>query len=195
MKLAPHFSLAEMTRSDVAERRPDLKILQERPSAEVIGRLTYLCETVLEPLRLLVGYPIRITSGFRCLEVNRQVGGSATSQHVLGEAADVEIDDAWLQTPHGVQLQVEAIAAFGEAARGWSANGILFATVACRLEHFDVDQVIHEFGAGIGHPAWVHVAASTRQNRRRVTFVGRYTGHLYKDATIEEALRALAPAA
>jgi zinc D-Ala-D-Ala carboxypeptidase len=51
-----------------------------------------LCENVFEPLRLYLNTPIKISSGFRCLQVNRLIGGSATSQHTKGEAMDLQIN-------------------------------------------------------------------------------------------------------
>lgn len=49
------------------------------------------CKTVLQPLRDKVGKPITISSGYRCKKLNELVGGSPTSQHVTGEAADIKI--------------------------------------------------------------------------------------------------------
>lgn len=49
------------------------------------------CRTVLQPLRDKVGKPITVSSGYRCKKLNELVGGSATSQHVTGEAADIKI--------------------------------------------------------------------------------------------------------
>ena len=43
----------------------------------------------LEALRDRIGIPIRILSGYRCPEHNRAVGGAASSQHLLGKAADI----------------------------------------------------------------------------------------------------------
>ena len=52
--------------------------------------LAYLCHMVLQPLRDRFG-PIRITSGYRCPELNRAVGGVKNSQHLQGEAADIHL--------------------------------------------------------------------------------------------------------
>lgn len=67
-------------------------------------------------------------------------------------------------------------------------NFYLFAYICLHLEELDVDQVIHEYGDGFGQPAWVHVAASRRQDRRQILFVGSYTGRQYVPATVAEAL-------
>ena len=54
--------------------------------------LVYLAAFVLEPLRVAMGMPIRITSGYRCEALNKAVGGVYNSQHLKGQAADICID-------------------------------------------------------------------------------------------------------
>jgi hypothetical protein len=54
--------------------------------------LVYLCAYVLEPLRVAMGQPIKIGSGFRCQALNKAVGGVFNSQHTKGQAADLCID-------------------------------------------------------------------------------------------------------
>ena len=78
--LSPHFTLREMITT--SHRKID-----NRPPAEVIERLAALCVTLLEPVRIQFG-PLLITSGFRCLGLNKAIGGSDTSAHVHGCAAD-----------------------------------------------------------------------------------------------------------
>src|SRR5262249_51531652 len=96
LPLTPHFTLKEMLRSTTAERDQALKAEQESPSEEVVTSLQYLATTVLEPIRLSLGMPLQITSGYRCTLVNKLVGGSATSQHCRGEAADCEFPVSFL---------------------------------------------------------------------------------------------------
>lgn len=86
MTLSAHFDLSEFTESDTAHR----KGIKNVPSDAVISNLAILCEDILEPLREEVG-PITITSGFRCLELNRQLGSNDTSHHVQGRAADIKV--------------------------------------------------------------------------------------------------------
>jgi hypothetical protein len=57
-----------------------------------VEALKALCEKVLEPLRVAMGKPMRVNSGYRGPEANKAVGGSSTSQHSKGEAADIEFD-------------------------------------------------------------------------------------------------------
>lgn len=87
MQLSEHFTLSEMTRSDTAERNH----IDNTPSQEVIDNLRALCRNVLEPARVAYGQPIYITSGYRCPALNAKVGGQPTSQHLRGEAADLQV--------------------------------------------------------------------------------------------------------
>ena len=80
-----YFTIDEMTRSSVAAKRG---ILNE-PTEEEKKNIIALIENVLDPLREAWGAPIIVTSGFRCKKLNSAVGGSKTSQHMLGQAADI----------------------------------------------------------------------------------------------------------
>ncbi len=83
MMLTANFSLAHFTASETAERAG----IVNAPPPEIVANLQRLAAG-LEEIRLLLGWPLDISSGYRCPELNRAVGGSATSQHVLGMAAD-----------------------------------------------------------------------------------------------------------
>lgn len=89
MKLTEHFDLSEFTRSATADR---LHIGNTIPE-ELIPNLRNLCEKVLEPLRRYANEPVIISSGYRCPELNRLVGGSINSQHLKGEAADIYCEE------------------------------------------------------------------------------------------------------
>jgi len=89
MKLTKNFSLDEMIRSTAAIRNG----IDNTPTVKEIANLQRLCEHVLEPARELSGgKTIRISSGFRNPKVNKLIGGSPTSDHVNGNAADFTID-------------------------------------------------------------------------------------------------------
>ena len=60
------------------------------PDKRTVERLQALCINVLEPIRRRFGV-LRITSGYRCQELNKAVGGAQYSQHIRGEAADIHI--------------------------------------------------------------------------------------------------------
>jgi hypothetical protein len=82
--LSPHFTLDELTASQTAVRRG----IDNKPTIAIMRNLTRVAET-LEKVRALVGKPITISSGYRCSELNREVGGASSSAHVLGLAADI----------------------------------------------------------------------------------------------------------
>ena len=79
------FTLRELTKSDTAIR----KGIKNAPSKLEENNLIALVENILDPLREAYGKPIIVTSGFRCDELNRLIGGSKTSQHRTGQAADI----------------------------------------------------------------------------------------------------------
>lgn len=83
IRLGKFFYLSEFTRSEYAARHG---IIID-PPPHIIEALKGLVVNVLDPLRSEIG-PIHITSGYRPIKVNQAVGGSRTSQHVMGEAAD-----------------------------------------------------------------------------------------------------------
>ena len=88
-RLSDHFTLAEMVHSDIAIRQG---IDNEKPSKEALRDLQCLCIDVLEPLRKALGErPIRITSGYRCPQLNKLLKSADTSQHLLGQAADFQV--------------------------------------------------------------------------------------------------------
>jgi zinc D-Ala-D-Ala carboxypeptidase len=120
MRLSEHFTLAEMT---TTQQRG----IDNTPGPVEIERLQELCRTILEPLRRSFG-PIIITSGYRCPELNARIGGSKTSAHMLGLAADCH---AW---DPGVAIE--------DMARWLAASDLPF------------DQVIDERS---GRSRWLHV--------------------------------------
>lgn len=80
-----YFTIRELTKSLTA----DVKGIDNTPTPEIERNLTSLVDNILDPLRELYGKPITVNSGYRCPEVNKAVGGSATSDHVKGFAADI----------------------------------------------------------------------------------------------------------
>lgn len=85
MKLSEHFTLEELISSITAKN----KGIKNVPNDTELKNLKDLAANVLEPLRVAYGKPIRVSSGYRCSALNKLVGGSKTSQHVLGQAADI----------------------------------------------------------------------------------------------------------
>ncbi len=84
-QLTEHFTLGEMVRSNTAEKAGLYNLPREECE---LANLRALCRNVLEPARALLNSPLRITSGFRSAALNKRIGGAASSQHMLGEAAD-----------------------------------------------------------------------------------------------------------
>lgn len=100
--LTPHFTLEEFTRSDTALRKG---IDNSQPPLQVLRNLGFLAET-LERVRMLLGKPLIITSGYRCPALNFAIGSHPTSAHVLGLAVDFMCHE------YGTPLEVaQAIAA------------------------------------------------------------------------------------
>lgn len=136
MMLSPNFSLAEMTASVAAKAAG----VPNTPTPAEIDALRSLCVRVLEPIRAHFGRPVRVNSGFRSRAVNRLVRGSPSSQHMKGEAADIEIPPF----------------ANGEVARWIEAN-------------IDFDQLILEaYTPGVASSGWVHVSWRPWNRRRDV---------------------------
>lgn len=77
--------MGEMMRSDTAAR----KGINNKCTKEDAERLKKLIENVLDPLREAYGKPIVVNSGYRCPALNKAVGGSKTSDHMKGCAADI----------------------------------------------------------------------------------------------------------
>ena len=133
MQLTQHFDLEELTKSQTGDRLG----IDNVPTAAALDSLMVLCARVLEPVRAHYG-PVFINSGYRCPDLNKAVGGASTSQHCLGQAADIEVP--------GV------------------ANGDLAAWIVANL---DFDQVILEcYRKGQPNSGWVHVSYKDAGNRK-----------------------------
>ena len=83
MKLSPHFSLEELTHSDIAVRLG----IDNTPTVEIIDNLTFLAGE-LEYVRDILGHPMLVSSGFRCNALNDHLGSKRTSSHTKGLAVD-----------------------------------------------------------------------------------------------------------
>lgn len=85
MQLGKHFTLEEFTQSQTAMR----KGIDNTPTPLAVANLEALVLNILDPLRDRLGKPITISSGYRCPQLNKAVGGARNSQHLTGEAADI----------------------------------------------------------------------------------------------------------
>ena len=121
MNLSRNFTLSELIKSDTAIR----KGINNNPNAEQIEKLKALCENILQPVRDQFGR-VKVTSGFRSVDLCLAIGSSSNSQHAKAEAADFEcvgVDNAeladWIKDnlPYD-QLIVEYYTP-GEPNSGW----------------------------------------------------------------------------
>ena len=144
MKLSKNFSLKELTRSQTAIRNGIINI----PNHEQLVCLTALTTAVLQPIREVHGR-VNINSGLRVLELNRKIGSSDSSQHVLGMAADLEC-------PSIDNLKLAQ----------WIEQNLTF------------DQLILEFyEKGEPTSGWIHVSYNNQgENRGRVLTASRVDG-------------------
>ena len=85
MKISKNFTIQEFLVTNTG--------LSNQLTSEALANIEYLAKKLLQPLRDDYGKPIRITSGYRSVDVNKAVGGSPTSQHTKGEAVDIVADD------------------------------------------------------------------------------------------------------
>ena len=135
-RLSPHFKLREFERSQIADRFDIDNTVKEK---QIYNNLTLLCENVLEPVRTHYGVPFSPTSGYRCLELNRRLGSSDKSQHVKGQAADIEIP-----TVSNYELGI------------WIRDNLDYDTVL--LEFYKED---------VPSSGWVHVSYISKENNRK----------------------------
>jgi hypothetical protein len=87
MRLSANFTLEEFLVSQTAERHG----IDMTPPPQVVSNLQKLCEVCLQPLRAAVQRPIFISSGYRSPDLNSLIGGSKTSAHMAGNAADFRV--------------------------------------------------------------------------------------------------------
>ena len=87
MNLSKHFTLSELTYSNAA----DSYNIENTPGRIELENLKKLCNEILQPIRDKFGKSIYVNSGYRNPKVNRLVGGSSSSQHIKGEAADITV--------------------------------------------------------------------------------------------------------
>ena len=135
MNLSANFSLKELTKSDTATRLG----IDNTPNQETIDNLKMLCEKVLQPVREHFGKSVTVNSGYRSPESNAAVGGSKTSDHCKGQAADIEIDG--VDNPDLAQ---------------WI------------MDNLDYTQLILEFyERGKGSSGWVHVSYDPKNLKKQ----------------------------
>jgi len=143
--ISKHISYKEATHSNTALR----KNLDNTPNDEQLKCMEEVAENLFEPLREWVGGPIKVNSFFRGEPVNTAIGGSKRSQHMKGQAID--IDDTF----------------------GYKTNAEMYHYIK---DNLDFDQMIWEFGDD-KNPNWVHISwVSHRPNRKKLTIAKKVNG-------------------
>ena len=143
--ISKHISYHEGTYSQTGVRRD----LDNTPDDDQLKRMEEVAENLFEPLREWVGGPIKINSFFRGKPVNTAIGGSRKSQHMKGQAID--IDDTF----------------------GYKTNAEMYHYVK---DNLDFDQLIWEFGTD-KNPNWLHISwVSHRPNRKKLTIAKKVNG-------------------
>jgi len=143
--ISKHVSYHEGTYSRTGERRD----LDNTPNEDQLKCMKEVAENLFEPLREWVGGPIKINSFFRGEPVNTAIGGSTRSQHMKGQAID--IDDTF----------------------GHKTNAEMYHYIK---DNLDFDQMIWEFGSN-ENPNWLHISwVSHRPNRKKLTIAKKVNG-------------------
>ena len=138
MKLSKNLTLKEAIKSNTATR----KGIDNTPDQWAINNLKAVAENIFQPIRDHFGVPIGVSSGFRGKDLNKAIGGSKYSQHMIGEALDLDAD-----------------------MYGKVTNAEIFNYVKNNL---DWDQMIWEFGND-EEPNWVHISyKEAGSNRKQV---------------------------
>lgn len=137
MNLSEHFTYRELTYSSTAEANN----ITNTPDAHQLENLIRLCETVLEPVRIEFNEQIFVTSGFRNPILNRLVGGSNTSDHKDGKAADIKCNE----------------------------NGKLFRLIEKMIKdgEIEVGQLIWEKGDN-KNPQWIHISLPNNRHKNEI---------------------------
>jgi zinc D-Ala-D-Ala carboxypeptidase len=143
--ISRHLSYGEATQSNTAKARG----IKNEPPHTVLLNMCHVAETVFEKARLHFGGPLFVSSFYRSPELNKAIGGSATSQHCKGEAMDIDGD----VYPTATNKQV-------------------FEFIK---DHCDFDQLIVE-GIEGGKIAWVHVSSKKNGNRKKILFMYKSGG-------------------
>lgn len=141
--LSQHLTLAEVTRSEKAR----IMGIRNVPDAVTLERLRMVVGAIFEPIRTHFGGPVFVSSGFRCKELDTAINKRVTtSQHIRGEALDLDNDDL-----------------IARKVKGAPTNAQVFHFIRLVLPF---DQLIWEYGDDKS-PGWVHVSFNTDGAGRR----------------------------
>ncbi len=144
MNISEHFTIQETCKSMTADRCG----IDNTPPIDLSGNLTLVARMILEPIRLNFGIPFTPQSWYRCLELNEQLNSKPTSQHVKGEAVDIEIPSiSNIELAHWIN------------------------------ENLEFDQLLLEYYKPDDPRAgWVHISyVGEKKNRQEVLTIGKRT--------------------
>lgn len=143
MKISQHITLLEATKSQTASRLGITNV----PTDKELECMRMVAQHCFEPLRAWWGKPIGVSSFYRCKALNKAIGGAKFSQHIKGQAIDIDAD----------------IFANG------LTNKMIFEWLK---DNVDFDQLIWEYGTS-SEPAWVHVSyVEPTKNRNQILYIG-----------------------
>lgn len=140
MKISEFLTYAEAVKSQTAIRHG----ISNEPTPEHLENMKHVAKNVFDPVRKFVGGPLNASSFYRSPALNNAIGGSSkTSQHMKGEAIDIDCDTF-----------------------GFGSNIGVFTFIKKYLEF---DQLILEYPDSNGNPAWVHVSLRMDgKNRKQI---------------------------
>lgn len=139
MKISKYLSYSEATKSSTAIRLG----IENEPNEEQLENMRFVATEIFDPVREFVGGPLHASSFFRSKELNDAIGGSShTSQHMSGEAIDIDADTF-----------------------GFGTNSGIFQFI---LDNLIFDQLILEYPDKSGKPSWIHVSKRHEGNRHQV---------------------------
>lgn len=144
--ISDHITYAEATYSKYAIDHD----MNNSPNEEELENMKCVANNVFEPLRKFFETSIAISSFFRSKELNRKIGGVATSQHMTGEAMDIDAQ-----------------------VYGGITNNQIFQYIKNNLKF---DQCIAEYPDENNEPAWVHVSYKKTGNRQQTLISKKENG-------------------
>lgn len=129
-----HFKFKEMISSAKAD---EFQIDNFPKDCDIIDNIIFTMEK-LDAIREEYGLPLYVSSGYRCPDLNTKVDGKETSQHLKGQAADINLGSV-------------------------EKNRAFFNWLACNKDEVEFDQLIDE-----SHFSWVHVSFKKENNRKQI---------------------------
>lgn len=153
MRITKNFTLEEFYSSITA----DSMGIDNKPNEKIKNNILILTKEILQPIRDSYGKPIIVSSGFRCEKLNKAVGGSSTSAHVRGDAADLTAKD---------------MKSFQKCVLEWAKTN-------------KFDQIIIEYPDTNNIASWVHIGSYNAQGKQRGQIIYTKDGKHYFNITKE----------